>query len=72
MNNNRWSVNSGSINIPFSAEKDEQGWQRAFGFVKVPYDVNELLLLVYTGLKPDETAWYCNPGVFLIYPPENP
>ena len=72
LNNNRWSVNSGSINIPFSAEKDEQGWQRAFGFVKVPHDVNELLLLVYTGLKPDETAWYCNPGVFLIYPPENP
>lgn len=70
MANNRWVINSGSVNIPFSAQKNKQGWQRAFGFVKVPPEVNELLLLVYTGLKPNETAWYSNPGVFLIYPSE--
>ncbi|MBO4491487.1 MAG: hypothetical protein J5944_09035 [Lentisphaeria bacterium] len=69
MHDNRWIIQPRNVLLPFSEEKNAEGWQRAFGFVKVPPEANELVLLVYTCLKPDEAAWYDNPGVYLIYPP---
>ena len=69
----RWMQNNGWIKKPrdayfyFTGEPDAQGWKRAFGFVKVPPEATELVMLVYTKLKPGETAWYGNPSISLVY-----
>ena len=60
------------VAIPFSGKPDARGWQKAFGFVKVPPEADTLVLLIGTNLKPNETAWYDNPGVSLITPEDLP
>ena len=60
------------VSIPFSGEADKQGWQKAFGFVKVPPEADTLVFLIGTNLKPNETAWYDNPCVSLISPSDLP
>ena len=70
---NKWLVAMKyDVAIPFSNEQDKQGWQKAFGFVKVPPEADTLVLLISTNLKPNETAWYDNPCVALISPEDLP
>ena len=56
----------------FSGKPNDQGWQRAFGFVKVPQEADKLVLLLGVDLKPDETVWFDNPCVSLISPEDRP
>ena len=60
------------VAIPFSGKPDKRGWQKAFGFVKVPPEADTLVFLIGTNLKPNETAWYDNPCVSLITPEDLP
>lgn len=64
--NNRWVVEQKDKTFQYAKEKNAEGWQKALGFVTVPGEANQLLLLIGTGLKPEETAWYDKAGVSLI------
>ena len=73
MHDKKWLITyKYDVTIPFCGEPDEQGWQRAFGFVQVPPEANRLHLLIGTGLKPEETVRFDNPGIYLITPENLP
>ncbi len=67
MRDSKWIVTTKyDVRFPFAQEQNEQGWRRAFGFIKVPPDANRLLLLFGTKLKPEETVWFDNPGIYPV------
>ena len=69
MQDKKWLISvKYDISIPFAGTANERGWQRAFGFVKVPPDANKLVFLLSSGLQSDETVWYDNPCISLISP----
>ncbi|WP_418894142.1 hypothetical protein [Limibacterium fermenti] len=58
-----WSLPSASLNFSATAQ---DGWQSAFGYIRVPDGAEELLIILSANLKEGERAWFDDAGLFLL------
>lgn len=62
----KWVVPNKDVMVNYDKSQDPSQWRRAVGFVDVPPEADSLVLLMLTGLAPNQTAWFDKPGIYLL------